>query len=292
VRTFLDMSGLPSTRDSLKAYLKEVGRAPVLSAEQEADLARLIRVSKVAQAVRQAVEIAGGANAVEVEWAHRLRLVEEVGQLAKRKLIEANLRLVVSIAKRYIGQGVPVLDLIQEGNLGLIQAVDKFNHSEGYEFSTYAAWRVREAITRAIADQAKLVRMREPDSATATRPAAPPVGAEGQPTDKSSTLSLAPTSRRTSRLEPIEDQMREAVRRPPGRLPARDEELRRLLSERGNQLLQLLTTRERAVIQLRLGLLDGRVRTLEEVGREFGVTRERIRQILSEALAKLRDYLE
>ncbi|MHB2023852.1 MAG: RNA polymerase sigma factor RpoD [Mycobacteriales bacterium] len=287
--------------DPVRTYLKEIGRVPLLSAEEEVELAKRIEAGVLAS------ERLSLSSQLPVDLARDLAAVEREGQLAKKRLIEANLRLVVSIARRYVGRGMHLLDLIQEGNIGLIRAVEKFDYTKGYKFSTYATWWIRQAITRAIADQARTIRI--------------PVHAVEQLNklirlrrELGQSLGREPTDEELSSEADLPlDRLREMLRlaQEPVSLdtPVGDEEDSRLgdfiedsdapmpldaasfilLQEQLDAILHSLAEREQRVIQMRFGLTDGHQRTLEEVGRELGVTRERIRQIEAKTLAKLRD---
>jgi RNA polymerase primary sigma factor len=346
------------TNDPVRMYLKEIGKVPLLTAAQEVDLARRIEAGEYATALRESVEDEGkvdqkrlrevvesviairdhqlekfgkvegiGRDKIAKTYRPRsredlddfLRRVERDGQLAKRKLIEANLRLVVSIAKRYVGRGMLFLDLIQEGNLGLIRAVEKFDYSKGYKFSTYATWWIRQAITRAIADQARTIRIpvhmvetinklvriqRQLLQDLGREPAPDEIGkVMGIPADKVREIlkvSQEPVSLETPIGEEEDSHLGDFIEDSDAVVPV-DAASFILLQEQLESVLHTLSEREKKVIQLRFGLLDGHPRTLEEVGREFGVTRERIRQIESKTLSKLRhpsrsqklrDYLE
>ena len=262
-----------STEDPVRMYLKEIGNVPLLTSEQEVELARR---------------------------------VEAGDEEAKKALTEANLRLVVSIAKKYVGRGMPFLDLIQEGNMGLMKAVDKFDYTKGYKFSTYATWWIRQAITRGIADTGRTIRvpvhMVETINKTLrmTRQLLQELGREPTPEEVAERLSV-PVSRVREVLKISRDPV--SLDMPIGEeddshlgdfieddtaLSPADSATFSMLREELANALESLTERERQVVKLRFGLEDGRARTLEEVGREFNVTRERIRQIEAKALRKLR----
>ena len=272
--------------DPVRMYLKEIGRVPLLSAEEEIDLAKRM---------------------------------EEGDEEAKRRLAEANLRLVVSIAKRYVGRGMLFLDLIQEGNLGLIKAVEKFDYTKGYKFSTYATWWIRQAITRAIADQARTIRIPVHMVETinklirVSRQLLQELGREPAPEEIAKVMDIPvervreimkiaqePVSLETPIGEEEDSHLGDFIPDDDAPAPAEAASFI-LLKEQLEEVLETLTPREEKVLRLRFGLDDGRTRTLEEVGQEFGVTRERIRQIEAKALRKLRhpsrskklkDYLE
>ena len=284
----IDLSVLEgvSTEDPVRMYLKEIGKVPLLTAEEEIELAQRM---------------------------------EEGDQEAKKRLAEANLRLVVSIAKRYVGRGMLFLDLIQEGNLGLIKAVEKFDYRKGYKFSTYATWWIRQAITRAIADQARTIRIpvhmvetinklirvsRQLLQELGREPTPEEIAAEmNMPVDRVREIlkiSQEPVSLETPIGEEEDSHLGDFIQDDNVPVPA-DAAAFTLLKEQLEEVLGTLTEREQKVLTLRFGLEDGRARTLEEVGKEFNVTRERIRQIEAKALRKLRhpsrsrklkDYLE
>jgi RNA polymerase primary sigma factor len=296
-----------TSSDPVRTYLKEIGKVELLTAADEVALARRIEAGLDAVNRIAALEDAAGPGGhVPDEELLPLEALVAVGFQAKKQLTEANLRLVVSIAKRYLGRGLLFLDLIQEGNLGLIRAVEKFDYTKGFKFSTYATWWIRQAITRAIADQARTIRIPVHMVETINsvlrvqRQLLQEVGREPTVEEIADRVHLPPARvREIQRLaqEPvsletpvgheedslladfIEDQQAEA--------PA-DAAARALLAEAVGEALEELTERERQVVRLRFGLDDGQIRTLEEVGREFGVTRERVRQIEAKTLAKLR----
>jgi RNA polymerase primary sigma factor len=289
-----------STSDPVRMYLKEIGRVPLLSALEEVDLAKRVEAGLFAA---EKLAVAGVLPAAHV---HELELLEREGQRAKARLIEANLRLVVSIAKRYVGRGMLFLDLIQEGNLGLIRAVEKFDYTRGYKFSTYATWWIRQAITRAIADQARTIRIpvhmvetinklirvqRQLLQELGREPTPEEIGAQLEMTPERvveiQKLAQEPVSLETPIGEEDSSNLGDFIEDTDAIVPM-DAASFLLLREQLDAVLHALTDREKKVIQLRFGLLDGQPRTLEEVGQEFGVTRERIRQIESKTLSKLR----
>ena len=305
------------TGDPVRMYLKEIGKVPLLTAAEEIDLAMKIEAGVEATEKLEEAE----DNGVELDRREKRRLtrIEEVGLDAKQQLIEANLRLVVSIAKRYVGRGMLFLDLIQEGNLGLIRAVEKFDYTKGFKFSTYATWWIRQAITRAIADQARTIRIpfhmvetinklvriqRQLLQELGREPTPKEIGDEMGLTEERvreiQKISQEPVSLETPIGEEEDSQLGDFIEDDAAVVPP-DAASFSMLQEQLGKVLDGLAERERKVISLRFGLEDGHPRTLEEVGREFGVTRERIRQIESKTLAKLRhpsrssklkDYLE
>jgi RNA polymerase primary sigma factor len=327
------------TSDPVRMYLKEIGKVPLLTAEEEVILAKKIEAGLTASdlliqprgvtadRIRELARKAAlhphrnGHRATSERVAPRelLLRIEREGQLAKKKLIEANLRLVVSIAKRYVGRGMLFLDLIQEGNLGLIRAVEKFDYSKGYKFSTYATWWIRQAITRATADQARTIRIpvhmvetinklvriqRQLLQDLGREPTANEIAREMElGADKVREImkvSLEPVSLETPIGEEDDSHLGDFIEDSDAIVPM-DAASFILMQDQLDSVMHSLSDRERKVIQLRFGTFDGHQRTLEEVGREFGVTRERIRQIESKTLSKLRhpsrsqklrDYLE
>lgn len=313
----IDASTVMLTGDPVRMYLKEIGKVDLLTAAEEVDLAMKIEAGLDAADKLEKQE-AGELELTRAEM-RRLMRVEQVGLDAKQALISANLRLVVSIAKRYVGRGMLFLDLIQEGNLGLIRAVEKFDYEKGFKFSTYATWWIRQAITRAIADQARTIRIPVHMVETINKlvrvqrqllqdlgrdPTPEEIGAEmdmsADRVREIQKISQEPVSLETPIGEEEDSQLGDFIEDAQAVVPA-DAASFSMLQEQLTQVLDGLAERERKVIELRFGLVDGHPRTLEEVGREFGVTRERIRQIESKTLAKLRhpsrssklkDYLE
>ncbi|MDM8299757.1 RNA polymerase sigma factor RpoD [Collinsella tanakaei] len=313
----IDASTVMLTGDPVRMYLKEIGKVDLLTAADEVDLAMKIEAGLDAGNKLEAAE----AGELELTRAEKRRLsrVEQVGLEAKQALISANLRLVVSIAKRYVGRGMLFLDLIQEGNLGLIRAVEKFDYEKGFKFSTYATWWIRQAITRAIADQARTIRIPVHMVETINKlvrvqrqllqdlgrdPTPEEIGAEmdmsADRVREIQKISQEPVSLETPIGEEEDSQLGDFIEDSQAEVPP-DAASFSMLQEQLAQVLDSLADRERKVIELRFGLVDGHPRTLEEVGREFGVTRERIRQIESKTLAKLRhpsrssklkDYIE
>ena len=312
-----DTSTAMLTGDPVRMYLKEIGKVDLLTASEEVNLAMKIEAGTEATEKLEAAE--DGTLELTRAEQRRLMRIEQVGLDAKQQLISANLRLVVSIAKRYVGRGMLFLDLIQEGNLGLIRAVEKFDYTKGFKFSTYATWWIRQAITRAIADQARTIRIPVHMVETINKlirvqrqllqdlgrdPTPEEIGAEmGMSPDRVreiQKISQEPVSLETPIGEEEDSQLGDFIEDSSAVAPpeaASDSMLREQL----DQVLDGLADRERKVIKFRFGLEDGHPRTLEEVGREFGVTRERIRQIESKTLAKLRhpsrsgrlkDYME
>jgi RNA polymerase primary sigma factor len=287
------------TSDLVRIYLREIGRVPLLTAQDEVDLAKGIEAGLFAEE-----KLANDPDVGPGERAE-LQLLSQEGARAKQRLIEANLRLVVSIAKRYVGRGMLFLDLIQEGNLGLIRAVEKFDYTKGYKFSTYATWWIRQAITRAIADQARTIRIPVHMVETINklvrvqRQLHQDFGREPTPEELSVELDVPPeriveiqriAQEPVSLQSPIGEEdsdLGDFIEDGDAVVPLEAASFI-LLQDQLGSILDTLSEREQRIIQLRYGLTDGHPRTLEEVGREFGVTRERIRQIESKTLAKLR----
>lgn len=287
--------------DHVKMYLKEIGKVNLLTPEEELSLAKRMASGEEAKTKLEEAE-----EELMPNVRRELEFLVSDGEKAKKSLAEANLRLVVSIAKRYVGRGMLFLDLIQEGNLGLIKAVDKFDYTKGYKFSTYATWWIRQAITRAIADQARTIRIPVHMVETinklvrVSRQLVQELGREPSPEELAkelnmpvekvreiSKISQEPVSLETPIGEEEDSHLGDFI--PDDDAPAPSEAASFvLLKEQLNEVLQTLTPREAKVLRLRFGLDDGRARTLEEVGKEFDVTRERIRQIEAKALRKLR----
>ncbi|MFJ6578260.1 RNA polymerase sigma factor [Streptomyces sp. NPDC091368] len=297
-----DPGGNGPSSDLFRQYLREIGRIPLLSAEEEVDLARRVEAGLFAE------EKLTGTPDLDSRLAHDLDRLVVLGRIAKRKLIEANLRLVVSVAKRYVGRGLTMLDLVQEGNLGLIRAVEKFDYARGYKFSTYATWWIRQAMSRALADQARTIRVpvhvvelinrvirvqRRMLQERGYEPTAEEVAAQLDlaPERVGEVLRLAqePVSLHAPVGEEEDVALGDLIEDGDAASPVESAAFL-LLRRHLEDVLSTLGERERKVVQLRYGLDDGRPRTLEEIGRIFGVTRERIRQIESKTLNKLRDH--
>jgi RNA polymerase primary sigma factor len=296
-----DRVGEGGVSDPVRMYLKEIGKVPLLTGPQEVNLAQRIERGLLASE-----EITASNGGLAPEDKDRLAATVTDGHRAKRQLIEANLRLVVSIAKRYVGRGMLLLDLIQEGNLGLMRAVEKFDYTKGFKFSTYATWWIRQAITRAIADQARTIRIpvhmvetinkvtrvqRQMLQELGREPTVEELGEKlGMPAER--VREIQRISQEPVSLEaPVgdeDDSLLGDFVEDPGAIAPADAAARALLTEAVEEALEQLSERERRVVRLRFGLDDGQLHTLEEVGKEFGVTRERIRQIESKTLAKLR----
>ena len=288
--------------DPVRMYLKEIGKVPLLSPEEEIDLAQKMSSGNLAQEQLDSAE----EGSLSAEETAQLKALLKEGEKAKQKLAEANLRLVVSIAKRYVGRGMLFLDLIQEGNLGLIKAVEKFDYTKRYKFSTYATWWIRQAITRAIADQARTIRIPVHMVETINKvirvsrqllqelghdPSPEEIAGEmAMPVDKvREILKIAqePVSLETPIGEEEDSHLGDFIPDEGASEPSEAASFT-LLKEQLVDVLSTLTPREEKVLKLRFGIEDGRTRTLEEVGKEFNVTRERIRQIEAKALRKLR----
>lgn len=301
-----------SIEDPVRMYLKEIGKVPLLSADEEIELAQKMEagnkaeeeIEKLNQQLSEAKDEEEKSQIQQQIQQQRSYLAK--GDAAKKKLAEANLRLVVSIAKRYVGRGMLFLDLIQEGNLGLIKAVEKFDYSKGYKFSTYATWWIRQAITRAIADQARTIRIPVHMVETinklirVSRQLLQELGREPSPEEIAEEMDIPvervreilkisqePVSLETPIGEEEDSHLGDFIQDENVPVPA-DAAAFTLLKEQLDEVLGTLTEREQKVLRLRFGLDDSRARTLEEVGKEFNVTRERIRQIEAKALRKLR----
>lgn len=313
-----------SVEDPVRMYLKEIGKVPLLSADEEIELAQNMEDGAVATEKINVLKgrLDGASEEEKAEIKEEIKTLQrdvDKGADAKKRLAEANLRLVVSIAKRYVGRGMLFLDLIQEGNLGLIKAVEKFDYKKGYKFSTYATWWIRQAITRAIADQARTIRIPVHMVETinklirVSRQLLQELGREPSPEEIAKEMNMPvervreilkisqePVSLETPIGEEEDSHLGDFIKDDNVPVPA-DAAAFTLLKEQLEEVLGTLTEREQKVLTLRFGLEDGRARTLEEVGKEFNVTRERIRQIEAKAIRKLRhpsrsrklkDYLE
>jgi RNA polymerase primary sigma factor len=295
---------LTASADSVRAYLKQIGKVPLLNAEQEVELAKRIEAGLYAAERLRACE--EGEEKLERNFERDLRWIGRDGERAKNHLLEANLRLVVSLAKRYTGRGMAFLDLIQEGNLGLIRAVEKFDYTKGYKFSTYATWWIRQAITRAMADQARTIRipvhMVEVINKLGRiqRELLQDLGREPTPEELAKEMDITP-----EKVLEIQQYAREPISLDQTIGDEGDSQLGdfiedseavvavdavsfSLLQDQLQQVLQTLSEREAGVVRLRFGLTDGQPRTLDEIGQVYGVTRERIRQIESKTMSKLR----
>jgi RNA polymerase primary sigma factor len=312
-RREVDQALKAPTNDPVRMYLKEIGKVALLTAQDEVDLSM-----KMVEGETASERLQSGEKLADPQ-VRELRALVRRGEGAKRHLVEANLRLVVSIAKRYVGRGMAFLDLIQEGNLGLIRAVEKFDYTKGFKFSTYATWWIRQAITRAIADQARTIRIpvhmvetinklvriqRQLLQDLGREPTAEEIAQQMELTaDKVreiQKISQEPVSLETPVGEEEDSHLGDFIEDAEAVVPLERASFR-LLQEQLEMVLHTLSEREKEVIRLRFGLVDGQPRTLEEVGKKFGVTRERIRQIESKTLSKLRhpsrsqklrDYLE
>ena len=304
-----DDEGLPvarvaaagATADPVKDYLRQIGKVRLLTARQEVELAKRIEAGLFAEQ-----KLAGGSAVLRADQSSVLEQVAEDGRRAKDHLVEANLRLVVSLARRYTGHGMLFLDLIQEGNLGLIRGVEKFDYAKGYKFSTYATWWIRQAITRAMADQARMIRLPAHVAeaigrlARVQRQMLQDLGREPSPDELAAALDMTlekVIELRNHAREPVSlhiplgedgdselgDLIEDSEAIQPGEAVTFT-----LLREQLHSVLGTLTEREAGVISMRFGLADGQPRTLDEIGNVYGVTRERIRQIESRIMAKLR----
>ena len=308
---------LTASADSVRAYLKQIGKVALLNAEEEVDLAK--RIEAGLYSVERMRQVSGAGEKLPTQMRRDMNWVRRDGERAKNHLLEANLRLVVSLAKRYTGRGMAFLDLIQEGNLGLIRAVEKFDYTKGYKFSTYATWWIRQAITRAMADQARTIRipvhMVEVINKLGRiqRELLQDLGREPTPEELAKEMDITP-----DKVLEIQQYAREPISLDQTIGDEGDSQLGdfiedseavvavdavsfTLLQDQLQAVLQTLSEREAGVVRLRFGLTDGQPRTLDEIGQVYGVTRERIRQIESKTMSKLRhpsrsqvlrDYLE
>jgi RNA polymerase primary sigma factor len=302
----LGSTSVGGSSDPVRMYLKEIGRVPLLSAQEEVDLAK--RIEQGTQAAERLADLEASGDLLSLDVSERRRLERSVhlGERAKSELTQANLRLVVSIAKRYVGRGMLILDLIQEGNLGLMRAVEKFDYTKGFKFSTYATWWIRQAITRAIADQARTIRIpvhmvesinkvhrvqrqmiQELERDPTIEELADKVDLSPARVREIMRISQDPLSLDSPVGEEDDSNLADFIEDHQAEAPA-EMAAKMMLNSAVEEALQELNEREKQVVRMRFGLDDGQARTLEEVGREFGVTRERIRQIESKTLAKLR----
>jgi len=290
-----------ATADPVKDYLKQIGKVPLLNAEQEVELAKRIEAGLFAEEkLAKAAEALPPGQRIDIEW------IAEDGRRAKNHLVEANLRLVVSLAKRYTGRGMLFLDLIQEGSLGLIRAVEKFDYTKGYKFSTYATWWIRQAITRAMADQARTIRIPVHmveiinKLARVQRHMLQDLGREPTPDELAATLDITPErvievqkygrepiSLHTPLGEDADSEFGDLIEDSEAIQPGEAVSFT-LLQEQLHSVLDTLSEREAGVVSMRFGLTDGQPKTLDEIGKVYGVTRERIRQIESKTMSKLR----
>ncbi|HET6953469.1 MAG TPA: RNA polymerase sigma factor RpoD [Acidimicrobiales bacterium] len=294
------------TSDPVRMYLREIGRVPLLVAAEEVELAKRIEAGAEASERLADLDAAGTLGDLPADESRRLQALADDGDQAKSALIQANLRLVVSIAKRYVGRGMHLLDLIQEGNLGLMRAVEKFDYTKGFKFSTYATWWIRQAITRSIADQARTIRIpvhmvesinrvhrmqrqmvQELERDPTVDELAERVSMTPERVREIQRISLDPLSLDSPVGEEDDSYLADFIKDESAEEPL-DVATRQMLQNAVRDVLDELNDREREVVRLRFGLDDEQARTLEEVGKEFGVTRERIRQIESKTLAKLR----
>ncbi|MEV5983815.1 RNA polymerase sigma factor [Streptomyces sp. NPDC052051] len=302
VESFRGATDPGPSSDLFRQYLREIGRVPLLTAEEEVELARRVEAGLFAE------EKLGNTPDLDTRLALNLDRLVVMGRVAKRRLIESNLRLVVSVAKRYVGRGLTMLDLVQEGNLGLIRAVEKFDYARGYKFSTYATWWIRQAMSRALADQARTIRvpvhvvelinrvvrvqrrmLQERGYEPTPQEVAAHLGLPGERVREVLRLAQEPVSLHAPVGEEDDVALGDLIEDGDAASPVESAAFL-LLRQHLDAVLSTLGERERKVVQLRYGLVDGRPRTLEEIGRIFGVTRERIRQIESKTLNKLRDH--
>ncbi len=299
VREDADLSAI-DIDDSISLYLKEIGRIPLLTAEQEVDLAKRMESGRMAR------RRLGKDGQLNLDERQKLKGSVRDGKLAQEHLVKANSRLVVSVAKKYVGRGVPFLDLIQEGNIGLIRAVKKFDYRRGYKFSTYATWWIRQAVTRAIADQGRTIRVpvhmyeqinrlarvsrqlvQELGRDPTTEEIAEELGISAKKVERIIKVSQRPLSLEMPVGEEDDSFLGDFIEDSEAPSPT-DQASQQLLREQIDEIFSSLTPREVRILQLRFGLVDGYSYTLEEVGKKFGVTRERIRQIEAQALGRLR----